>query len=160
LETTGLNSQDDEIIEFAAVIAQADGSIASEFSMLVKPRNGIPPEISGLTGISQQDVDIHGVPLAVALQAFLTHIGDRPVFFHHAPFDTAFLAAATERNKLLFNNPVHDTLPLARRAWPSLSTYTLSALANHIGGKLPRHRALADAHAALAVLLEARKRLM
>lgn len=55
-------------------------------------------------------------------------------------------------------NPVLDTLSLARQAWPSLGTYKLAALAEHVGASVPNHRALAEAKAALAVLLAARKR--
>lgn len=160
LETTGLDAQSAEIIEFAAVLVEPDGSVASEFSMLVKPQNPIPAQITQITAITQADVDAHGQPLVLALAAFLKHIGDRPVFFHNAPFDTAFIGAATAKNKLIFKNSVHDTLPIAPRAWPTLGTYKLGVLAAHIGAAVPTHRALGDAHAALAVLLAARKRAM
>lgn len=158
LETTGLDAESAEILEFAAVLVEPDGSVASEFSMLVRPQNPIPAEITQITGITQADVDAHGQPLALALAAFLKHIGNRPLFFHNAPFDTAFIGAATARNKLNFKNSVHDTLPIARRAWPTLGIYKLGVLAAHIGAAVPTHRALGDAHAALAVLLAARKR--
>jgi DNA polymerase-3 subunit epsilon len=158
LETTGLDAQSAEIIEFAAVLVEPDGSVASEFSMLVKPQNSIPAQITQITGITQADINALGQPLALVLAAFLKFIGDRPVFFHNAPFDTAFIGTATAKNKLKFKNSVHDTLPIARRAWPALGTYKLGVLAAHIGAAVPTHRALGDAHATLAVLLAARKR--
>ena len=82
--------------------------------------------------------------------------GSHPVFFHNAPFDVGFLKQATAQSQLKFSNPVHDTLPMAWAVWPSLGTYKLGALAEHIGVPAPTHRGLADAKAALAVLLAAR----
>lgn len=85
----------------------------------------------------------------------------------------AFSPLATLRNKLspyiflpvtfrsiIFENRVyyyHDTLPLAKQAWPSLGTYKLATLAQHVGAAVPTHRALVDAKALLAVLLAARQ---
>jgi DNA polymerase III subunit epsilon len=90
------------------------------------------------------------------MRAFLAFVESRPVFFHNAPFDQGFMKSAGTEARLKFANPVHDTLLLARAAWPSLGTYKLVALAEHIGATAPTHRALADAKAALAVLLAAR----
>jgi DNA polymerase-3 subunit epsilon len=111
----------------------------------------------GSQAITQAEVDAHGQPLVQALSAFFGHIGDRPVFFHNAPFDQGFLRVASAKTKLKFNNAVHDTLPVARRAWPSLGTYKLDVLVEHVGAAAPSHKALGDARAALAVLLAARK---
>ncbi|MDU7585871.1 MAG: exonuclease domain-containing protein, partial [Acidovorax sp.] len=61
--------------------------------------------------------------------------------------------------KKKFSSPVHDTLPLARKAWPELGGYKLGGLAAHIGVPTPTHRALSDARATLAVLLAARAKL-
>ncbi|MCC5613008.1 3'-5' exonuclease [Nostoc sp. CHAB 5834] len=99
------------------------------------------------------------IPLAEALDRFLQFIGDRPVFFHNAPFDKSFLikSAALTGRKIL--NPVHDTLPLARKAWPELGGYLLKALASHVGAPEPSHRALSDSRSTLAVLLAARAKL-
>ena len=79
-------------------------------------------------------------------------------FFHNAPFDQGFIKKAASQAKVKFVNPVHDTLPLARQAWPSLTSYKLATLAQHVGASVPTHRALEDAKATLAVLLAARQR--
>lgn len=156
LETTGLKADSAEIIELAAVLVNPDGTVTSEFSVLIKPQRPVPAEITRLTGITQDEIDTEGQPLTHALAAFLDHVGERPVFFHNAPFDQGFLSAACTKTRLKFKNRVYDTLPLARRAWPSLGTYRLGALAEQVGAVAPKHRALGDAHAALAVLLAAR----
>lgn len=158
LETTGLNAETDEVLEFAAVQVEPDGRVTAELSILVRISARLPTEIIQLTGIAQEVVDLEGVPLSEAMKAFVAFVGSRPVFFHNAPFDLNFIKRASGLTKLKFANPVHDTLLLSRKAWPSLGTYKLSALAEYVGAPAPTHRALADAKAALAVLLAARKK--
>lgn len=156
LETTGFNAEKDEILEFAAVRVESSGSVTEEFSVLVRASASVPAEITRLTGITQAAVDGEGRPLSEAMKAFVAFVGPHPVFFHNAPFDLGFIKKACSLAKVKFANPVHDTLPLARQAWPSLGTYKLAALAEHVGASSPAHRALSDANAALAVLLAAR----
>jgi len=158
LETTGLSADTDEVIEFAAVQVTPDGDIAGEFSTLVSASRLVPAEITRLTGITQHAIDREGRPPADAMKAFAAFVGTHPVFFHNAPFDQGFIKKAASQAKVKFVNPVHDTLPLARQAWPSLTTYKLTTLAQHVGATVPTHRALEDAKATLAVLLAARQK--
>ena len=124
--------------------------------MLFRSTQPIPALITKLTGISQADIDREGQPLIQAMRDFLSFTGSHPVFFHNAPFDNGFLKKASAKTNMKFANTVHDTLPMARQAWPSLGTYKLAALAEHIGAVAPSHRALVDVKATLAVLLAAR----
>ncbi|MBW2675364.1 MAG: 3'-5' exonuclease [Deltaproteobacteria bacterium] len=160
LETTGLSVETDEVLEFAAVQVTPDGSIVGEFSTLVRVSRGVPDEITQLTGITQDAIDHEGRPLADAMKAFAVFVGAHPVFFHNAPFDKRFIMKAASQAKVKFVNQIYDTLPLARQAWPSLGTYKLTTLAQHIGAPVPKHRALADAKATVAVLLAARQRVV
>ena len=155
LETTGLRADADEVLEFAAIRAAQDGTIISEFSALVRVAR-VPTEITALTGITQQAVDQDGQPLSVALRAFAEFIGSHPVFFHNAPFDRGFLQRASEQTGVGLVFAIHDTLPLARQAWPTLGAYKLRVLSAHVGAPPPTHRGLSDARAALAVLMAAR----
>ena len=66
-ETTGLQYNRDEIIEFAAVVVeQRDGVpiIVQEYDELValSPGGFVPPKITELTGISTQDLREKGLP--------------------------------------------------------------------------------------------------
>lgn len=157
LETTGLSSATDEILEFAAVLVEPTGAITAEFATLVRVTRPVPAAITKLTGITQADVAREGRPLADAMGEFLVFAGTRSVFFHNAPFDAGFLKQASAQTKMKFTNPVHDTLPIVRMAWPSLGSYKLSRLAEHVGAPAPTHRGLADVKATLAVLLAARQ---
>ncbi|WP_238363434.1 PolC-type DNA polymerase III [Casimicrobium huifangae] len=158
LETTGLSANTDEVIEFAAILVTPEGGIADEFSTLVRASRLVPAEITRLTGITQDAIDREGQRPADAMKAFAAFVGTHPVFFHNAPFDQVFIKKAAGQTGVKFVNPVHDTLPLARQAWPSLASYKLATLAQHVGAAVPTHRALDDAKATLAVLLAARHR--
>ena len=157
LETTGLSADTDDVIEFAALRVTPDGGITDEFSALVRPLIRLPDEITRLTGITQDAIDREGRPPTEAMKAFVKFVSADPVFFHNAAFDHRFIKKMAKQAKVKFANPVHDTLPLARKAWPSLNTYKLTALAQHVGTTVPTHRALEDAKATLAVLLAARQ---
>ncbi|WP_151208971.1 3'-5' exonuclease [Bordetella petrii] len=159
LETTGLSTASCEILEFAAVHVGPDGAIEREFSQVVRTRGTVPPFITRLTGITQAEVDGHGIPVAEAFSAFLAFLADAPVFFHNASFDCRFLQAAAEHTGLPFANATHCTLQLARQAWPELPSHKLQVLARHVGAADPTHRALADVRSTVAVALAARRKL-
>lgn len=53
LETTGLNPETDEVIEFAAILVTPKGHITGEFSTLVRPSRLVPAATTRLTGITQ-----------------------------------------------------------------------------------------------------------
>ncbi|MEK7873559.1 MAG: 3'-5' exonuclease, partial [Chloroflexota bacterium] len=148
LETTGLSSERDEIIEVGAVRYQG-GREAATLSTLVNPRRAIPTGVRVLTGIRQEDVDAAPNFDAVAsnLQAF---IGMAPVVGHNVSFDLAFLA----RKGLRPSGPAYDTLDLAALLMPRLPEYSLVALSRRLDAVHDRpHRALSDAQATMEVFL-------
>lgn len=118
LETTGLSTATCEILEFAAVRVGAAGALEREYTQVVRTRGPVPSFITRLTGITQAEVDRHGVPVTQAFSSFLDFVEDLPVFFHNASFDRRFLGAAADQTGMPFSNPTHCTLALARRAWP------------------------------------------
>ena len=153
IETTGLDANNDEIIEIGAILVGPGFSPVAEFSTLVKSSRPLPAHISQLTGIKQVHLDSQGVELREALVRFVDFVAARPLFAHHSPFDQGFLSRAAKNCGLQFDNSFHDTLSLARNAWPGLGSYKLSALAAHVGATdVPSHRALSDVKATLAVL--------
>lgn len=157
IETTGLSTANDELLEVAAVKVNEKGKEMAHFSALVRVQNGVPGRITGLTGISQADVDNDGQPLAKVIGDFLDFVGNAPLFFHNAHFDERFLKKAAETTGYTIDNRIYDTLPMAQIAWPELESYKLVTLAEHVGASELNHRALADARATMAVLQAARK---
>lgn len=152
IETTGLNPEEDAIIEIGAV--KFNGRrVEDEWSTLVNPRRPIPGFITQLTGISNPMV--RNAPYLVDVMAdMIAFIGEAPVVGHNISFDLSFLQQAGA----LRQNIDIDTYELAAVLMPTASRYNLSALAQQLNILLPAtHRALDDArvtHAVFVTLVE------
>ena len=82
-------------------------------------------------------------------------LADATLVIHNAAFDLGFLRPALEGLGYRLENPVVDSLRLARRGLPGLRRYGLDALSEVL--ELPRrtcHRALEDVERTLAVVHE------
>lgn len=144
LETTGLDSSCDSIIEIAAIRVSND-RIIEEFQTLVNPNAPIDDFIMHLTGISNEMVS--DAPLIESvLPAFLRFIGDDIVIGHNANFDVNFIYDACVRLGLPpIRNDFVDTLRLSRLLCPEEEHHRLSDLVNRYGlAPGTAHRAMAD----------------
>ena len=144
IETTGLNAQTDRMTEIGAVRFTGD-RVLETFNTFVDPERHIPPDITRLTGIRDQDVE--GAPKErEALEAFIAFVGDRPIIAHNAHFDVGFMTAAARRCGVRFQPVFLDTLALSQALCPELKRFKLDIVSNHLG--LPQfnhHRASDDA---------------
>ena len=149
IETTGLISQTDEIIEIGAVKFNGN-RVEEEFSTLIKPKKSIPAAITQLTNISNEMVR-KAPAITDVIQDFADFVGTAPVLGHNIRFDLSFL----QRFHILLDNPVLDTYELASILLPTSSRYNLGSLAQLLGIINPiRHRALQDADATRQVYLK------
>ena len=143
LETTGLDSQRDTIIEVGAVKFQGP-KVLEEYQSLVNPYRAIPEFVRRLTGIGPKDVD-GAPPFGVVAGELSAFIADLPVVGHNISFDLEFLA----KHGLRLINHAFDTYDLASIFLPRSLDYSLSQLVHQLGLEHPQpHRALADAQAA------------
>ena len=141
LETTGLDSEREEIIEIGAVKFQGT-HVLETFETLVNPHRMIPAFITQLTGITQRQVDT-APPLTDVAEQLLTFLDQFPLVGHNIPFDLGFLSRAG----LGLTNPAYDTQDLASVFVPSAREYSLTGLAAALDIHHDRpHRALEDAH--------------
>ena len=140
LETTGLDIKSDEIIEIG-IVKFKNGEVIQRYQSLVKPSIPIPPVITHLTGIHQDDVA--DAPLLQDLMPeLLPRFGDATLVAHNASFDMSFM----RRYGVLAENKVIDTYELAAILLPSAARYSLNSLTNAAGITLDNaHRALDDA---------------
>ena len=117
LETTGLSSRFDEIIQIAAARLGPGGTVTDDgFATFVRPEATISSFITGLTGISQRDV-AGAPPVADALAAFSAFVGEAVLIAHNGQrFDAKFLTAACEQQRLT-SRPVAliDSIALSKR---------------------------------------------
>ncbi len=149
IETTGLDPNNDSIIEIGAVRFNGH-RIEAEFSTLVNPRKPIPPFITQLTGITNEMVR-NAPPLSAILQDLTAFVGNLPVLGHNVRFDLSFL----QRQNILQYNDTIDTYEIASVLLPTSSRYNLGALGQSLGILLPAtHRALDDARVTHALFLQ------
>jgi DNA polymerase-3 subunit epsilon/ATP-dependent DNA helicase DinG len=148
IETTGLDSKEDSIIEIGAV--RFNGRrVEGEWSSLVNPGRRIPPFITQLTGITDQMV-LEAPPIRAILSELQDFVGDSPILGHNVGFDVSFL----RRQKILVGNDLIDTYEMASVLMPSAGRYNLSALGQALNVPLPAtHRALDDARVTRAIFL-------
>lgn len=148
LETTGLNSQIDKIVEVGLVSLEM-GEVTGKFHSLVNPGQPLPLKVKRLTGLNDADL-IHSPEISNIMTQILNFIGDSPIAGHNVQFDMAFLASA---RGLPLANRYYDTVELARLVVPSAASYRLESLCNEFNIELrSSHRALDDAMATAHLL--------
>ena len=140
LETTGLVTETDEIIEVGAVKFQGD-QVLDTFQAMVNPYKTLSQFIKELTGITQAEVDA-GSSFATVAPQLESFIGNNPIVGQNIAFDLAFLA----KGGMNLSNRVYDTREMASVLLPRHREYSLLPLAASLGIEHPRlHRALEDA---------------
>jgi DNA polymerase-3 subunit epsilon len=121
LETTGLSSRYDEIIQIAGT-RMRNGVVISRdrFFSYVHPEMPISSFITGYTGISNRDV-AKAPPVCEVLAAFSDFVGDAVLIAHNGHrFDAKFLWAACEQKRLK-SRPVEliDSIHFSKRLFGS-----------------------------------------
>ena len=144
LETTGLSSHTDTIIEIGAVCMK-NGQEIDRFQTFVAPGRKLDPKIIELTGITDQM--LLGAPtIEEVLPKFLDFVGNRILVAHNSDFDTGFIRAACERMGLPYNFTAADTLILSQNLLPQLNKFKLDIVANALSlPEFNHHRAADDA---------------
>lgn len=160
-ETTGVHAKSDEIIEFGLIkvdLTAPEPQISWERDVLVQlsPGRKLPPVITDLTGISQQQLEQEGVSKAEACQAveeFLTSKNPLLVAYN-AQFDLCFLyyfLHAFGKTELLRGVKLLDAMTVYkdRREYPHKLKDAVAAYALDTQNT---HRATDDARATMELL--------
>ncbi len=158
IETTGFSSVHDKIIEIGAVKIR-DGLVIEEFSRFVNPERPIPMKITELTGISDQMVKDADTVESV-IKEFYTFSQEATLVAHNAYFDMGFVRKNLRDFGMTMNNPVMDTVPLARFLFKDLKRHRLDVVAKHLGIFMgAHHRAIDDAITTGKIVLKAMEKL-
>ncbi len=167
IETTGLSPENETITEIGAVKIM-DGEIVNTFSRLVNPQRPISPQITEITGITDEMVK-DAPPIGEVLTEFLDFCGERntvknTLVAHNAKFDTGFIKEEIKRlnaqldedaKKHVFDYPVLDTLALSKELFPNEKSHKLDVVCERLGVSLENHhRASDDATATAEALIE------
>jgi DNA polymerase III, alpha subunit, gram-positive type len=147
IETTGLNSHTNKIIEIGAVKIKA-GRIIDRYSQLINPGISIPYHITEITSITNEQV-ANQPKIDEAIEKFVEFVGDAVLVAHNAPFDMGFIKRdIKEYLNINLENSVIDTLQMARDLFPDLKKYGLGDLNKVLGLALENHhRAVDDSQA-------------
>lgn len=154
LETTGHAAQQgDRIIEVGMVIIEND-QITDTFTTLLNPHQDIPPFISQLTGVTNEDVADAPVFNDVA-KKMSDLMKNSYLIAHNIEFDLGFLNAELKEIGLpTLNNAVLDTVELSRILFPQAPGYKLGQLAEFLQLQhQDPHRALSDAYVTAELFL-------
>ncbi|WP_339126910.1 PolC-type DNA polymerase III [Fusobacterium nucleatum] len=147
IETTGLNSHTNEIIEIGAVKIKA-GRIVDRYSQLINPGRPIPYHITEITSITDEQV-ANEPKINEVIGKFVDFIGDAVLVAHNAPFDMGFIKRDIKKYlNIDYQCSVIDTLQMARDLFPDLKKYGLGDLNKTLGLALEKHhRAVDDSQA-------------
>ena len=161
-ETTGLQYNRDEIIEFAAVVLERkDGKVivTEEYDELItlSPGGFVPAQIEALTGISNQDIRERGIPKTrVCCDIARMVAGNTLLLAYNAHFDLSFLFYLLLREgdpTILRGKDKLDLLTVYkdRRSYPHKLCNAIEAYG--LSGKVVNsHRAVDDVLATVEVM--------
>lgn len=160
-ETTGLNSDTDQIIELAAIKLTPDGSeTISKMEAFIKlpDEQRIPDKIVEITGITDEQLAEHGIPHSDAARMFADLLDDDPVLLiaHNAQFDILFVNAMLRREGIAPTAKINmlDTLTVFKDRRPYPHKLEDAITAYNLADKVKNsHRAIDDVHALHEVLL-------
>jgi len=158
-ETTGTSAKRNRVIE-VGITRIKNFKIVDSFQSFINPGGRIPPFITSLTGI--KDEDVKDAPFFDEIVSeILDFIGDSVIVAHNLPFDYSFLKNELNRAELLIpENHTLCTLKLARKLFPELKSRSLGNLVKHFGIRHKNvHRALGDSLVTAKLLLKMLKQL-
>ncbi|WP_166239452.1 ATP-dependent DNA helicase DinG [Paenibacillus turpanensis] len=157
-ETTG-DQPGDEAIQVGLVIIE-DRKITTQFSSYIKPSIAIPPFITGLTGITEEDV-ADAPSLEDVLIDMVPLISGSTLVAHHASFDLSFLQRSLQScGYMPFDGRVLDTVDWLRLLYPTLSSLQLSFVSKAFDITHDRpHQADSDAEATAHIWLKCLEKL-
>lgn len=160
IETSGLNPNENEILEIAAIRFDRD-KILNTYNFLVKPTRPLQINAQLVNGITAKMLE-NARSLDEILPEFVKFIGHSALVIQNSEFDLSFiLPEAKKRGISIPTLPVFCTLNLTRKNFPELKKFNLVALRdffkiekmNTVNSRHSFHEALDDSFAAMKVFI-------
>lgn len=144
LETTGLDAENDSIIEIGA-LKVIDGKVSERFMEFVKPDKPISAMITGITGITN-DMVKNARATDEIIRDFTRFCGDYILVGHNILFDYKFIKKYATSYGYPFEKEGIDTLQIARKTLRHLESKNLGCLCEYYQiTNQAAHRAYHDA---------------
>ena len=146
IETTGLNPEEDRIIEIGGIKVK-DKKIVGQFREFINPEFALTSKIIDITNIT--DEMLKDAPKEEeVIKRFLDFVQDDILIGHNIPFDYSFIKIAASKLKLTFERFGIDTLVLSKKLHGTASSRSLENMCKLYNIKNEHaHRALDDAKA-------------
>ncbi len=144
-ETTGLDANNNEIIEYS-FLKYVDNKLVDKLSSLVKPSVPIPEFITNITHISNEMVEDYS-PIDEHLPKIIEFINGQVIIGHNILFDIKFLESSIKRSPLELDRVKFeyiDTVSLARKCIPDAPNHKLETLKNYLNIDNISHRSESD----------------
>lgn len=129
VESTGVNTTEDEIVQIAGVRINKYGEEVERFERFLRPNKTVG-QSELIHGFSDEFLNEEGEDSCVVLTEFLKFIEGSIIVGHNVSFDISILKSELERLKLLEPNYLdyYDTLDISRRFYPNLPNHKLENL--------------------------------
>ena len=136
------------------IVGFRNGAEVFEYETLVDPCDDFSPFYTRIHGIKPHHVA--GQPNFAAVYAIINqHLAAR-ITVAHSFFDKGALGAACRvHGRPPIETKWLDSVRVAKRAWPHLSSHRLNVLSGYLGIRHKHHNALSDARAAGLVIVKA-----
>jgi DNA helicase-2/ATP-dependent DNA helicase PcrA len=154
-ETSGLNVQDDDIIQIAAIEIINGIQTGNEFEVYIQTNKDLS-ESSKIHNISNNYLATNGVSPEIGLKKFKDFVNGSILIGHNiSKFDLKILSSNLKKHviDLPINLTNYDTLNLTKRLYPRLTNYTLHNLISlfNLDGR-NSHNAIDDVRANVNLL--------
>ena len=156
VESTGVNTAYDEIVQIAAVKINIQGTVISSFERYLTPSRPVGGS-EHIHGFSDEFLSTHGEDPKLVLSAFAKYIEGALAVGHNVTFDIAILNSQLRRTGLNDIGIIdyYDTLDMARRFHPKLENHKLETLCGLFQTKtVSDHNAFNDVLATGEILIK------
>lgn len=146
VETSGTHAVSSRVIEIG-ILRIESGTCVETYRSTINPGKRIPPWITSLTGITQEEVS--AAPYFDDVADDVERLTQDAIFVaHNVAFDYSFIEREFARFGRRFVAPRLCTARLSRRLFPHMRRHSLSHLIERHGLLvMERHRAFDDAYA-------------
>ena len=160
VESTGLSTTKDDIIQIAAIRYGKRG-VVDELNLLLKPTQSVGDSYY-VHGFSDEQLEREGMAPEEALGQLATFVQDAVIVGHNVNYDLQIIKSMMSRYALppIEDENVYDTLDLAYKVYPKLSNHKLGTLSQLIRTETtPTHNAMQDILATSEVLVHLLERI-
>lgn len=153
VESTGLSTTKDDIIQIAAICYGKDG-VKEALDVLLKPTRLVGDSYF-IHGFSDEQLEKEGIAPEEALERLHTFVKGKVIVGHNINYDLQIINSMMSRyhKPLLKGYSIYDTLDLAYKVYPKLPNHKLETLSKLIlTNTKPTHNAMQDILATSEVL--------